>query len=99
VLPVIVIVPPPASGPDDGVIESTPGWSPGVLKAKVGPPALVPAGVVTNTLTTVFQPGSAGVVSVMVLSSTTVTPVAAFGPNMTLVASVNPLPLVVTGSP
>jgi hypothetical protein len=55
--------------------------------------------VVTRTLTTLCQTGFTGVVTVMVVSSTTVTFVAALDPNMTLVAPVKPLPVMVTGWP
>ena len=44
-------------------------------------------------------PVPAGLVAVSVLSFTTTTLVAAFAPNVTLVAPVKPLPLIVTDVP
>jgi len=55
---------------------------------------LLPAGVVTTTLTAPAAP--AGVVAVMVVALTTETPVAAAPPKVTPVAPVKPVPAIVT---
>jgi hypothetical protein len=54
----------------------------------------VPSGVVTSTLAVPTLP--AGVVAVMVVSLSTLTPVASAPPIVTAVASVKPEPLMVT---
>ena len=59
--------------------------------------SLLPAGVVTTTLA--VPGGPAGVVAVMVVSLTTVTPVAAPPANVTPVAPVKPVPVMVTEVP
>ena len=56
--------------------------------------ALVPPGVVTSTLEAPALP--AGVVAVMVVASTTLTPVAAVPPMVTAVAPVMSVPVMVT---
>ena len=58
---------------------------------------LVPPGVVTRTLAVPTEP--AGVVAVMVVAFTTVTPVAAVPPMVTAVAPVKPVPVIVTDCP
>ena len=57
----------------------------------------VPPGVVTSTLAVPALP--AGVVAVMVVAFTTVTPVAAVPPMVTAVAPVKPVPVMVTDCP
>ena len=59
--------------------------------------ALLPAGVVTTTLAVPADP--AGVVAVMDVELTTDTLVAATPPNVTPVAPVNPVPVIVTAVP
>jgi hypothetical protein len=60
-------------------------------------PEFVPAGVVTNTLAVPAVP--AGVVAVIVVAFTTVTPVAAVPPMVTAVAPVKSVPVIVTAVP
>ena len=73
--------------PEDGLSE----------KLKLGPPLLVPPGVVT--LTTTFPSACAGTVAVIVVSLTTVNAVALTPPKVTAVAPVNPVPVRVTPMP
>ena len=58
---------------------------------------MVPLGVVTSTLAAPALP--AGVVAVIVVAFTTVTPVAAVPFNVTAVAPVKPVPVRVTDCP
>ena len=58
--------------------------------------AVVPSGLVTVTLTT---PEPAGDVAVIWLAELTVYAVAAVSPNVTVVISVNPVPVIVTAVP
>jgi hypothetical protein len=58
---------------------------------------LVPFGVVTSTLAAPALP--AGVVAVIVVSLTTVTPVADAPPMVTVVAPVKSVPVIVTAAP
>jgi hypothetical protein len=57
----------------------------------------VPAGVVTVTSTTPAVP--AGLIAVIEVGETTVTPVAALAPKSTAVAPVKPVPVIVTSVP
>ena len=58
---------------------------------------MVPPGVVTSTLAAPALPD--GVVAVIEVALTTVTPVAAVPPRVTAVASVKPVPVMVTDCP
>jgi hypothetical protein len=95
-LPAMVTTVPPASGPAMGEISLTTGatvyvkWSAELV-------AELPPGVVTVTSTVPASP--AGEVAVMLVSLTTVPPVAAALPKLTAVAPVNPLPAMVTTVP
>ncbi len=92
-VPVMVTAVPPVSGPLVGVREVTVGAA---RKVKVPGPES-PFGPVT---TTSVAPGAcAGVVTVMVVSSTTVKAVPGVPPKVTPVVPVNPLPVIVTGVP
>jgi hypothetical protein len=62
---------------------------------KIGPEAPVPPGVVTAMLTVIV--GFAGVWHVIEVSLTTTTLVAGWPPNLTEVAPVKPVPVMVTG--
>ena len=91
-LPTIVMLVPPAVGPDAGVTAVTVGAATNVnsSEALVG---LVPDGVVTVTST--VPAACAGEVALIWLAVFTVN-VAAVVPNFTAVAPVNPVPAIVT---
>ena len=92
-VPVIVTAVPPVSGPLAGATEVIAGTA---SKVK-SPGSEGPAGVVTTTST---APGAcAGVVAVIVVSFTTVTPVAGVPPRVTPVVPVKPVPVMVTAVP
>jgi hypothetical protein len=94
-VPVIVTAVPPAVVPLVGVREVTVGA--GVTYVNSVLAALLPAGVVTTTLAVPADP--AGVVAVMDVELITDTFVAATPPNVTPVAPVKPVPVIVTAVP
>jgi hypothetical protein len=93
-VPVIVTVVPPATGPVAGEILENVGIE--VVSEYVNTPVPVtePPGVIMTTFAVPAVP--AGVVAVIDVSLTTVTPVAAAPPMVTEVAPVKPLPVIVT---
>lgn len=91
-VPVIVTVLPPTVTPLYGAMAVTVGGVSAKLKSALG--ALVPPGVVTCTLA--VPPLPLGVVHVMLVLFTTVTPVAAAPPMLTPVAPEKLLPVIVT---
>jgi hypothetical protein len=94
-VPVIVTAVPPAIGPVGGVTLVTVGSA--TYVNLFVPVVLVPLGVVTTTLT---APAAwAGVVAVIEVALTTVTPVAAVPPKVTEVAPIKSVPVIVTAVP
>jgi hypothetical protein len=95
-VPVIVTEVPPAAGPLDGLIPLIVGAATAVyVNWSAGEVADVPRGVATVTFTV---PVPAGLSAVIVVSLTTVTPVAAFVPKSTAAAPVKPVPVIVTAA-
>ena len=95
--PEMVTVLPPEADPEFGLIPVTTGGAIYVyLSALVA--ALVPAGVETVT-STVPAEADAGTVAVRVVLLTTLTPVAATVPKSTVLAPLNPVPVIVTVEP
>src|SRR5208283_830056 len=95
-VPVIVTVVPPATGPAAGVIPVTTGTG-SYVNSSAGEVALVPPGVVTVTSTVPAEP--AGETAVIWVVEVTVKLDAAVVPNITAVAPVNPVPVIVTVVP
>ncbi len=98
-VPVIVTTVPPTKGPLVGDMPVTVGAAVTVVYVNwpADEVALVPAGVVTVTLTIPAAP--AGDVMVICVAEFTVRPVPAVVPNLTAVAPVNPVPVIVTTVP
>ena len=94
-VPVMVTVVPPATGPLDGETPVSAGSAINV-NWSAADVTLVPSGVVTVTSTV---PVPAGEVAVMVDGLTTVNAVAATTPNLTLLAPVKFVPVMVTVVP
>jgi hypothetical protein len=92
--PLIVTVCPPVSGPETGLILTTVGAAWYVYNVFA---ALVPLGVVTRMLADPTTP--AGAVAVMVVPFTTVTPVAATPPIVTIEVPMKFVPVMVTACP
>ena len=95
-VPVIVTCVPPVVGPAVGLTPVTPGAEVYVKSWAEVPPADMPPGAVTVTLTV---PDPAGEVAVICVSEFTVNDGAAVDPKSTLLAFVNPVPVIVTGVP
>src|ERR1700744_2733489 len=93
-VPVIMTVVPPAIGPLAGLADVTVG-TPAYVYTPV--PVPLPPGVVTTTFTA--PAACAGVVAVMEVALVTVTDVAAVPPNVTAVAPVKFVPVMVTVVP
>jgi hypothetical protein len=96
-LPVITTVVPPAVGPIVGEIPVITGGTAWYVHTSALTSTLVPPGVVTMMLCA--RAAWAGEQAVIVVSDTTLTLVAATAPNVTLVAPVNALPVIVTVVP
>jgi hypothetical protein len=94
-VPVIVTAVPPAIGPFGGATLVTVGSATYVYLFV--PVVLVPFGVVTTTLTS--PTAWSGVVAVIEVALTTVTPVAAVPPKVTEVAPIKSVPVMVTAVP
>jgi hypothetical protein len=95
-VPVIVTGVPPASGPAPGLTPVTVGTGSYENLSKA-PVVEVPPGFVTVTST--LPADLAGVVTVIEVDETTVNDVAAVEPKWTAMASVKPVPVIVTGVP
>jgi hypothetical protein len=95
-VPVIVTCVPPATGPALGLTPVTPGADTYVNASAEPPDAEVPPGVVTVMLTV---PDPAGDVAVIFVAELTVNDPAAVDPNLTAVAPVKPVPVIVTDVP
>jgi len=91
--PVIVTGVPPAIGPDDG---DTPVMA---IEPYVNPLVSVAVPLLSVTTTLTAPAAWAGVVAVMLVALTTVTPVAAVPPKVTVAPETNPVPEIVTGVP
>nr|WP_256972820.1 hypothetical protein [Saccharibacillus sp. O23] len=89
-VPVIVIVVPPAAGPDVGLTLAIVGAA---IYVKAPLAVAVPPAVVTLTSTAPAVP--AGVVAVICVEESTVIAVAAFPPTVTVDPAVNPVPVIV----
>ena len=92
-VPVIVTGVPPAVGPEVGAIFVTVSGGPRYAKPFVSVPVF-PSGFVTTTSTS--PAACAPVVAVIVVWLTTVTPVAATPPIVTVAPSTNSVPVIVT---
>jgi hypothetical protein len=95
-VPVMVTEVPPTSGPDAGLIADTVGTD-SYVKLSAELVALVPPEVATVTSTVPAEP--AGEAAVTLVALTTVKLAAAVVPNLTAVAPVNPVPVIVTDVP
>ena len=97
-VPVIVTCVPPAAGPTEGLTPVIAGADAYVNSSVELPVADVPPGVVTVRLKV---PGAAdaGDLTVICVPESTVNDVAALDPNLTAVAPVKPVPVIVTEVP
>src|SRR5436190_10436427 len=95
-VPLMVTAVPPAVAPDDGAMPVTVGWGP----RNVNPAASVPLWPsVLATVTPAWPTACAGLVAVMVVALTTVTPVAAVPPIVTVAPAAKFVPVIVTPVP
>lgn len=94
-VPVMVTDVPPAAGPALGATEVTAGAA-AYVNRSAADVAVVPPGVVTVTSTV---PVPAGEVAVMEVAELTVKPVAFVDPNLTALAAVRLVPVIVTDVP
>jgi hypothetical protein len=97
-VPVIVTVVPPNLVPLVGEMLVTVGATPVYVNRSLTEVALVPPGVVTVT-STVPPVALAGEIAVIEVALLTVNEVADVPPNLTAVAPVNPVPVIVTEVP
>src|SRR5262249_47327614 len=95
-VPVIVTLVPPATGPEFGATVATVGARPRFVNSLVWVPLCVSALV---TVTSTMPAVCAGVVAVIVVLLTTVTPVAAVPPIVTVAPAAKPVPVIVRAVP